>query len=156
MSVRTVVPTIPDMAYVRCEQLRVLYAGLAEVGITPGLEMVVYHLQEYDETNIDMSMGVIVDGPVPKQLPPPLNVLVLAAAPLAVGIVHRGAFSDVVDIIPSLYRWIGEHNYTSAGPNRELHIFGQELDVFDRQVDHDVVFEVQLPIAPLPAIVTGG
>jgi DNA-binding transcriptional MerR regulator len=150
ISVRSVVPTIPDMATLRCEQLALLYAGLAEAGITPGLEMAIYHLQEYDETNIDMLLGVIVQGALPKRLPPALRVLHLPAAPLAAGIVHRGAFAEVADVIPALYRWAGEHRYTSAGPNRELHIFGRELEIFDHAVDHDVVFEVQLPIEPLP------
>jgi DNA-binding transcriptional MerR regulator len=151
VSVRAVVPTLADMPTVRDTELRRLDAGLAAARLTPHAEMVVYHLDSYEETNIDMSMGVTLDGPLPTRLPAGLVRLDLPAAPLAATIVHRGDFYELADMVSSLYGWLGQHGYASAGPYRELHISGRELDTFANDASHDAVLEVQVPIEPLPA-----
>lgn len=153
LAVRRRVPSIDHMPQYREDMLDALYSRLNVAHIAPGVEMVVYHATEYIEVEIDMSVAVVHEGKLPTktvdQLSPDVSVLHLPATPSAAAIVHHGKLYEVADVVPALYRWLGEHGFASDGAYRELHIFGRELDICAEIDRHDVVYEVQVPIVPL-------
>ena len=58
IAVREVVPHVAQMGEVRDRMLRSLYRTLADYHIEAGMELAVYHLPAYSETDIEMSLAV--------------------------------------------------------------------------------------------------
>ena len=150
VAIREIVPHVSQMGDVRDRMLRQLYSGLAAQNISPGIELAVYHLQAYSETDIDMSLAVEVgqDSSLPST-EHKLKLYTLPQAPLAASIVYNGSMWDIPDIVASLFRWLGMNGYTSAGVYRELHLFGRELDLFASMPPDDAVFEILIPVDKL-------
>lgn len=141
---RTVVPRVADMAVYRCDLYETLYGRLARSGIEPsGPEMAVYHNGEYTEENVDMEAAVPVRrGAVPAG--DGVEVRSLPAVPEMASATFEGR--DIWDIpaaVAALFAWVGENGYSSAGPMREVHHFGRELDHEDYA---SFVIEMQLPV----------
>lgn len=150
MAVREIVDHVSHMGETRDRMLRQLYDRLGELQIEPGVELAIYHLQAYAETDIDMSLAVEVapthQSPAPDDV---LKAYALAPAPQAASIVYDGSMWDIPDVVANLYRWLGMNGYTSAGAYRELHLFGRELDLFANDPSGSAVFEILVPVENL-------
>ena len=143
---RAVIPTLEDMATLRCNLYTDIAETFAALRLTPGEpELAIYHMEEYTEENIDTEAAVGVDEATRRRLAGgPLQVRELAAAPMVASLVHHGPAMDITAAVTSLFRWIGANELASAGPLREAH-----LDF--RESAHDfnfpVTVELQLPVA---------
>lgn len=63
--------------------------------------------------------------------------------------IHHGSLFDIPRSIIALFGWLGTNGYRSAGPIRELHLFGREVDLPDDEEDlrvRPVVLEMQVPV----------
>lgn len=150
ISGRELVPHLSHMGEVRDRLLRHLYHYLAEQQLTPGRELAIYHLLGYAEENIDMSLAVEIteelDGSNPETF---LTAYTLPPVPCAASIVFQGDMWQMPQVVAHLYRWLGHNGYTSAGPYRELHLFGRELDMFATDPPGSGVIEVLVPVEKL-------
>jgi DNA-binding transcriptional MerR regulator len=147
---REVVPHLSQMGDIRDRLFRQLYAILAEQNITPGPELAIYHLQGYAEENIEMSLAVEVDEGISwPDTEKTFTAYTLPALPLAASIVYQGEMWHIPEVVTHLYRWLGMNGYTSAGPYRELHLFGRELEMFATDPPAQGVIEVLVPIEKL-------
>jgi DNA-binding transcriptional MerR regulator len=157
-SMRTVVPSIPDMPDYRCWLYEGLYDWLEACGVkqgSAGPELAIYHAAEYVERDVDMEAAVAVDDTgLPKDAAPPnlpevrTAVRELPAAREVASTVHRGPLWQVPDAISALFAWIGENGYFAAGPYREIHLFWRETELAKKLGGLDsVVIEMQLPVA---------
>jgi DNA-binding transcriptional MerR regulator len=141
-SLRRTVPTMDEMATLRCAMYTDLYRRLDERDVTPlDPEFALYHNLEYTELDIDMEAAVTV--PERAETDGPLLVRALPAVETMASVVHQGRFMDVCDAIVALYTWVGSNGQAAAGPYREIHLFGRENDWHDFNA---VVVEVQLPV----------
>jgi DNA-binding transcriptional MerR regulator len=157
-SVRTVVPTIPDMPDHRCGLYEGLYSWLEARGAereSVGPEMAIYHTAEFVEREIDMEVAVVVSG-LPTDAAQPVQsgarnvVRELPAADEVASVVHRGPLWEVPDAISALFAWIGENGYSAVGPYREIHLFWCENDLAAVPGGLDsVMIEMQLPVGKM-------
>jgi DNA-binding transcriptional MerR regulator len=151
-STRQLVPSAPEMPKYRGRMIAQLYGWLDQQHITPaGYEIILYHLLEYSETDIDMEFGVTVPESSTKKIkydPARTTVTIrqLPAIPKAATVVHSGMLREITQAIAALFVWIGTNGYISDGAIREIHLFGKETI---RVRDEPVVVEVQIPIIPL-------
>ena len=148
LSVRGIVPHVKEMPDYRYRLYQGFYNWLDENQIEPlEPEMAIYHLPEYVETDIDMELATPIDPKAIRRLTLPEGVTVrdLPAVDTMACIVHRGDIWGIVDALIALYRWIGEHDYASAGPYRELHHGWREFRTNETKFD-DVVLEMQVPV----------
>ncbi len=151
-STRQLVPSAPEMPKYRGRMIDQLYPWLEQQNITPvGYEIVLYHLLEYSETDIDMEFGVTI----PESLQPAnhrnpaqsaISIYQLPAIAQVASVVHSGMLREITQAIVALFTWIGTNGYTSNGAIREVHLFGKETI---RVRDEPVVVELQVPIIPL-------
>ena len=143
VSARSIVPTMAEVARYRCDLYTTVYDWLAENDAeTMGPELALYHNDAYVEEDIEMEAAL----PVRKGSTPDGNVEVydLPAVPEMASATFEGeSLWDIPGAVAALFVWAGENGYSSAGPMREVHHFGRELD----HEDHDsFVMEVQLPV----------
>lgn len=141
-SLRQIVPTMDDMARMRCALYDDLYHRLERIKLKPlEPELAIYHNPEFTELDIDMEAAVAVE---PAARPTgTVGVRPLPAVETMASVVHSGRFMDVCDAIVALYTWIGSNGRAAAGPYREIHLFGRENDWHDF---NSVVVEVQVPV----------
>ena len=143
-SLRRMVPTMDEMATLRCAMYADLYRRLDEREVEPlEPEFALYHNPEFTELDIDMEAAVTVGERA--ETAGPLLVRSLPAVETMASVVHQGRFMDVCDAIVALYGWIGANEQAAAGPYREIHLFGRENDWHDFNA---VVVEVQVPVKP--------
>ncbi len=152
-SVRTIVPSIQAMN-VYCEKLtRQVYTGLAQLGIRPlQPELILYHADEYQETDVDVEAAVAVH---PKYLHQELNndsitFQLLPGYETVAAIIYEGPLRDVLPTVLTLLGWVAVSQHVPVGPLRELHLSGPAHA--SGIVDEDLVTEIQLPIAPAPEV----
>lgn len=143
-SARAVVPTMADVAQYRCDLYEAVYGWLATSGgETVGPELALYHNHEYVEKNMDMEAALPVRGGRVFG-GGGIEVRELPAVPQMASATFEG--EDIWDIpgaVAALFVWVGENGYSSAGPMREVHHFGRELD----HEDYDsFVIEMQIPV----------
>lgn len=145
-SARHIVPVASEMPKYRGMLIDQLYCWLSQHKITPvGYEVVLYHISEYIETDIDMEFAITIPEPIKPiadTAKTSVTVQQLPAAQVA-SVFHDGMVRDVTQAIAALFTWIGTNGYTSSGTIREIHLFGPET----RKVkDQTVVLELQIPI----------
>ena len=151
-SARTTVPTLEDMPARRCDLYDELYESLAGRRVEPGTpEYALYHTVEYLDRDIDMEAAVPVDGaPVgsPDTAKDGLAFRRLPAVPEMASVVHEGSAWDIPRAISALFGWIGANGYATAGPYRELHLYGRENDLFraDPANVDSILVEIQVPV----------
>jgi len=150
-STRQVVPTLDDMPVYRCDLYDELYDSLERLRIeADGPEYALYHDVEFLDSDIDMEAAVVVgeapeaaseggDRPTFRELPP--------VAEMA-SVVHRGSAWEIPRAIAALFGWIGANGYSTAGPYRELHLYGRENDLFraDPANVDSILLEIQVPV----------
>ena len=147
IALRRVVPHVSQMDVFRDQMLRVLYRRLARLGISPGIELAIYHLEGYSDTDIEMSLAVeVAEGTRFPQSSSPVQSIYLPEAPLAASIVTYSSLWCIPDVVVHLYRWIGKNGYASAGDYREIHLFGRELELFEGENPDGAVFEIIVPV----------
>lgn len=145
-SLSACVPHVGEMGYY-CETLYArLYRELAAVGVRPGgLEITLYHAEEYRETDLEVEIGISMD----EAGRPPVagDVLTFRELPphdLVASTIYEGEFSAMTPAILALLNWIGQHGHVPAGPLRELHRSGPAHLV--SATDGMAVVELQLPV----------
>jgi DNA-binding transcriptional MerR regulator len=145
-SARYIVPMVSDMPKYRGMLIEQLYSWLSKSKIKPiGYEIMLYHVSEYSETDIDMEFAIAIPEstkPITNQAETSIIMRQLPAAQVA-SVFHNGMVWDVTQAIAALFTWIGTNGYISSGEIREIHLFGSET----RKVrDETVVMELQIPI----------
>jgi DNA-binding transcriptional MerR regulator len=149
-SARDIVPSVTDMQQYRAILIQQLYGWLDQQNIVPvEYEMVLYHVPEYTETDIDMEFAITIPEcakPLEDIAQVPITVRQLPAIALVASVFHSGMIYDITQAITALFTWIGANGYTSNGAIREIHLFGPETV---RVKEHPVVIELQIPIQPL-------
>lgn len=147
VAARAVVPTLADVARYRCDLYERVYDYLERHGARlSGPELALYHNETYVERDMDMEAALPVE---PHRLPDGEGVVVrqLPAVPRMATATFEGRdLWDLPGAVAALFQWAGEHGYASAGPLREVHHFGRELDHEDHA---SLVMEVQLPVERL-------
>ncbi|QLE58411.1 MerR family transcriptional regulator [Nostoc sp. TCL26-01] len=148
-SAHQIVPTAAEMPKYRGMLIRQLYAWLKEQNIVPiGCEIVLYHISEYTETNIDMEFTIAIPEPIQPTWDTGqtgITVRQLPAIAQVASVVHSGMIRNITQAIIALFTWIGTNGYTTSGAIREIHLFGAETL---RVRDQPVVVELQVPIEP--------
>ena len=146
---RQVVPTLDDMKAYRCGGFDVLYDWLRLFQVeTSGYEMVIYHMQEFVEENIDMELALPLGADAVTELQDRCSDDVYirdvqSPFPMATT-VHYGSIMDIPSAIIALGQWVVENDYHFAGAVQELHLSGSE----QRMTDYDnIVFEFQIPVS---------
>ena len=151
-SARTTVPTLKDMPTCRCDLYDELYESLERRGVEPGTpEYALYHTVEYLDRDIDMEAAVPVDG-VPEGPPEGaedrLAFRRLPAVAEMASVVHEGSAWDIPRAVSALFGWIGANGYATAGPYRELHLYGHENELFRANAANvdSILVEIQVPV----------
>jgi DNA-binding transcriptional MerR regulator len=153
-SARAVVPKVAEMPAYRCELYERLYSWLERNGVRPsGPELAVYHNDGYVEEDVDVEAAVPVDrgsASPGDAYDDGVGVRVLPAAPEMASAVLEGNLWDIPRAVAALFTWVGESGHSSAGPMREVHHFGRELDHEDFDPG-SLVIEMQIPVVRGPA-----
>ena len=148
-SIRQIVPTIAEFDYYCDVVYGRLYHRLTELNITPlQPEITIYYAAEYQETDLDVEMGVTVLPDI-VQLPPPVDDLEFQELPafeLAAALIYEGPYKSLQDGVLALLKYVGTHRHVPAGPLRELHLSGPAHTEQDEEALP--VIELQLPIEP--------
>jgi effector-binding domain-containing protein len=151
-SCRRIVPDLGEMQPYRCEMYEMLYRWLGDNDIAPAEpELAIYYNVEYVEHDIDMELGTRIERAmlrVPSVVPDEILLRELPAVETMASVIHKGDMWDIGQAMVALYSWLGSHDYVSAGPYRELHLFWRELEIETEQFKN-VVVEVQIPIVLL-------
>ena len=147
-SARRTVPTIDDMARIRCAAYADLYRWLERNRVEAAQpELALYHNPEYTDLNIDMEAAVAVSENARDEHAQAsagqIGLRELPAVRMMASVLHHGSFYEVPDALVALYAWTGANGYTAAGPYREIHLFGRETELADV---NSVVIEMQLPV----------
>lgn len=151
-STRTTVPTLEDMPTIRCDLYDELYESLERRRVEPGTpEYALYHTVEYMDRDIDMEAAVAVNGGAersPDGAEDRLAFRVLPAVREMASVVHEGSAWEIPRAISALFGWIGANGYATAGPYRELHLYGRENDLFraDSANVDSLLVEIQVPV----------
>jgi DNA-binding transcriptional MerR regulator len=153
--IRQTVPHVSQMGDLRYPALHTLYDWLKVNGVTDfATEMMIYHNPEYTDENIEMEAAVVLGKHAIKataKLPPHARVRLreLPAVQAMATTIHHGSLFDIPRSIIALFSWLGTNRYRSAGPIRELHLYGREVDLPDDADDireRRVVLEMQVPV----------
>ena len=145
VSIRQVVPFFKDMYSYRCSLFNTMYQWLENNQIAVnGPELTIYHNAEYIEQNIDMEVAVIAD--ISESFNAPNGNVTIRNLPgvlTMASLVCQSRPQDVGQAIVGLYSWIGENDFSTNGPYREIHLYGRELDL--KNYD-PVTIEMQIPV----------
>lgn len=151
-STRTTVPTLEDMPTLRCDLYDELYESLERRRVEPGApEFALYHAVEYLERDIDMEAAVAVAGAPEGPEDGAHDRLAFRELPAVremASVVHEGSAWEIPQAIIALFGWIGANGYATAGPYRELHLYGRENDLFraDSSNVDSLLLEIQVPV----------
>lgn len=149
-----IVPHVSEMGDYRWPTLGALYGWLKTNNVLDvDVEMMLYHSTEYNDVNIAMEAAVVLGKSAVKALakanPDDRHITIheLPAIATMASTIHHGALFDIPRAIIALFAWIGGNGYHSAGPIRELHLYGREYDLRSEE-DARVprVMEIQIPV----------
>lgn len=146
-SLRATVPSqghMPAACRAMCAQL---YAALEAERLAPaGVELTVYHNQEYVERDLDVEIGVVVDPAALGRAPGGgLALRTLEGSPLAAALIYQGGYSGLGAAVLALLTWLGQQGCVPAGPLRELHLSGPAHQ--GGRLVEPAVIELQVPAA---------
>lgn len=142
------VPYAHELGYY-CELIyERLYGYLDELGIEPGdLEQTLFHEEEYKEENLKIESTVPVDKRfISKVEHDYVTVSQLPPREMAASVIYEGEFKEMQGAVLELLRWIGVHNFTVAGPMREVHLSGRAH--INGVTQEPAVIELVVPIKP--------
>jgi DNA-binding transcriptional MerR regulator len=144
------VPHVNEMGYF-CEALTTaLYRKLKAAHIPwSGPELILYHAEEYRETDLDVEACVALPEPqeATEDVADEVQFRVLPAQKLVASLIYVGQFEETIPAVLALLRWVGVHQHVPVGPLRELHLSGPAHP--DRPVPDLPVVELQIPITSL-------
>lgn len=142
------VPTMEQMPDYRCGMFQDVHNWLGGYGVEPAApEILVYHLWEYRENDVEIEVGV----PIPKaafeelsdRIPQNLQLTIYENALPVASTVHSGSIFDIPQAIIALVTWVKENKYEIGGPIFEHHLSGRETSKTDFD---NITFEFHLPI----------
>lgn len=142
------VPHMHEMGVYCAALTRALYRHLQDRRIAwTAPELMLYHNEEYQETDLQVEACVALPDPLPAPQPADeaLQFRVLPGHELVASLIYEGPFMDMTPAILELIRWVGMHGHVPAGPLRELHLSGPAHP--DNPPDAAPVVELQMPIA---------
>jgi DNA-binding transcriptional MerR regulator len=149
-SARYIVPCVADMPEYRRMLIKRLYSWLNKQHIVPiGYEIVLYHISEHTEINIDMEFAIAIPKeakPIADSLQDVITMRQLPASEQVASVFHRGMMRDITQAMIAMFTWISANGYVTNGAIREIHLFGSETGQVEEQ---PVVVELQIPIKPL-------
>lgn len=151
-TIRLTVPHVSEMGAYRVKVMAEFYTTLAVAHVEPAdPEVMIYHMSEYREENLDTEMGSAVEPEILKKLQQleRIQFRELPAFPTVATVIHHGNIWDIPDAIVALYSWVGRNGMQSAGPYRELHHGWRECQTPLEILSHSVTLEIQLPVVPL-------
>ena len=144
---RTVVPDLDHMAPYRCHMLEDVHDWLAAYGIDPSApEMVVYHMQEYRDTDLDTEIAIPIPSDAADELsdrlPENFHLKVYQHQHPMASTILNGSIWDIPEVITAIAAWIQSNGYESMSPTFEIHHSGRETEKtnFD-----NITFEFQTP-----------
>jgi DNA-binding transcriptional MerR regulator len=152
--VMQVVPHVSQMNEYRVRALTRLYDGLRATGLDEARdELMLYHNPEYSDDNVNMEAAVTLSQRDLKRIeitrvPDQLRVWELPGVATLATTIHHGVLWEIPNAIIALFAWIGQNGYHSAGPIRELHLFGREVDIPDTHEAYEIprVVDIQVPV----------
>lgn len=119
------VPHIMEMG-TYCKSLtRTLYRKLESAHIPwSGPELILYHTEEYRETDLDVEACLSLPENLPTQshVDEELHFRELPGHELAASLIFEGSFEETIPAVLELLRWVGLHKHVPAGPLREIHL----------------------------------
>ncbi|MEZ4640809.1 MAG: MerR family transcriptional regulator [Caldilineaceae bacterium] len=117
-SVRQIVPHVAQMGF-HCQRMtNYLYTQLKTLNVPPQEpEVTLYHEDEYKENDLDVEIGVAVDGGWVACPPQTQDVQFreLPESPLTAALIYEGSFESMTDGVLELLRWAGLHGHAPAG-----------------------------------------
>ncbi|HMQ30507.1 MAG TPA: MerR family transcriptional regulator [Chloroflexaceae bacterium] len=123
LAVRAVVALPAGVA----ELLEDAFGTLLPLGVRPaGQPMVVFHDEEFRETDLDVELAIPVGATATRAIALPhdrfLSPGTLAAIEQAACTLHHSTFAEIADSYAALGCWIAGSGYTIAGPPREVYL----------------------------------
>ena len=144
---RAVVPDLDHMASYRCHMLEDVHNWLAAYGVESNApEMVVYHMEDYRDTNLDTEIAI----PIPPdaadklgdRLPKNFHLKVYQHEHPMASTILNGSIWDIPEVITAIAAWIKSNGYESMKPTFEIHHSGRETEKTDFD---NITFEFQTP-----------
>lgn len=148
-SIRITVPDMRDMGQYCASTYRELYKRIDNARIKPaGSSMILYHAEDYRETDIEVETSVCVSGSLLDGEYDGLRLRELPTYERVAALIYEGPLNEMGRAILSLLDWVGRNNHAPTGPLREIHVGG----LIHRTVEEtNTVVELQLPIRPTTA-----
>jgi DNA-binding transcriptional MerR regulator len=143
-----IVPNMDEMPIYRCGMFEEVHGWLEGYGVEPAApEVMIYHLWEYREEDIEIEVGV----PIPEdaadelrdRIPQGLMLQHYRNAEPVVTTVHSGPIYDIGQAVVALAAWVKDNNYEFAGPIFEHHLSGRETSKTDFD---NITFEFHIPV----------
>lgn len=123
LALRTVIALPEGVADVLTEA----FTTLLPLGVQPsGQPIVIFHDEEFRETDLDVEVAIPVGATTTPAIPLPrgrsLSLCTLAALDQAACLLHHGTFAEIADSYTALGNWIASSGYDIAGPPREVYL----------------------------------
>lgn len=146
--IRRTIPHLADIGAAGDRDFAILaeWAATAQRPATD-TNLVLYHMDDYRETDLDLEYARLLEPPPTTTLPPhpEIRVRTLPAVPTAAVWVLATTFQQLSFRAIDLLHWAATHHYEPASAMRELHRFGDSRTVAS---DAPIILELQLPLAP--------
>jgi len=103
------------------------FGALLPLGVQPvGQPLVVFHDEEFRETDLDVELAIPVGAAATHAIALPhhrsLSPCALAAVGQAACTLHHGTFAEIAESYTALGHWIASSGYAIAGPPREVYL----------------------------------
>jgi effector-binding domain-containing protein len=148
VSSRQIIPHIKDIGTYCYNLYSELYTELNRMNIIGlGNEITFYHCEEYNETDLDIEFGIMIDpnDTVAKKISSSRLVLnTIASEDKVASLIYNGPFEDLEFAFIELIKWIALNSWDIAGAGRELHLSGPAHS--DGKVQQNAIIELQIPI----------
>ncbi len=143
-TIRQTLPSQSDLHGWQASRLELIHSCLAEKGQTPeGPDLLIYHQDEYRETDLDVEVGAVIREAVHEkdELPisGPVRSRVLPNADQLASAIHQTQTGMLWETYALLAEWTQSNGYHPAGPWREVTYQQQEPTL-------ETVVEVQRPV----------
>lgn len=145
---RTIVPHMSEMDTYCYNLYSKLYKELKNLKISAiGPEITYYYNEEYCEMDLDMEVGIIIQGDfaeIDKIKESNLTFKKLETELKVASLIYNGPFEGMEVAVIELLKWIGSNNWEIIGPLREIHLSGPAHS--GDLVETNAVIELQIPI----------
>jgi effector-binding domain-containing protein len=136
-SLRDVIPTYSDIG----ELFEEMFSYLGQKGVTPsGPPFVIYHDEEFRETDADVEVVVPMGGQIPEG--ERIRMRRLPEVEEMASVIHNGSYETIGETYGQLMGWIEDSGYQIAGPGREIYLHGPESG----DDPSTYVTEIQMPM----------